>query len=456
MVYLMNSNSSVFRAYDIRGIYGKDIDDEFAKALGATISRLFGKARIVVGRDVRPSSKELFEAFTTTLVSSGMSVIDIGEVPSPVLYYSARKLGMDLGIMITASHLPPEWNGFKFCDSLGIVMSEGTGLEKIRTAFRTGHGNSHNGGSIEKRNMIREYTEHVSGMFTTKRRMRIAVDYGNSVTSLVMPHIFRILGFDAIEINRELDGTSPNRASEPSETSLQSLREAVIEHRAEAGIGYDGDGDRVAFVDHEGKIHSSGNMLIPILAGHYLRSNPGGCIVYDVTCSSSVDEYIASMGGRSIITRVGHSYCASEVLKSGALFGGQYSGHLSFPEMGCSDDAMFASLKILQIISESGKTLTDLVSEIPKKQSTGIYEYPVSDGIKFTVMDRLYDNIKESGYRISRLDGVKIFRNGGWVLIRPSNTSSLIRINTESNTAKEAKTLMEFGKELVREAMNND
>ncbi len=445
-----------FRAYDIRGIYGKDIDEEFVRKLGYAIASLGIYKKIVIGRDIRPSSETIFKELTNSFVSFGLHVIDVGVLPSPVLYYSTRKLKGDLGIMITASHLPPEWNGFKFCNSEGILMSEDNGIERIKNEFEKSSKILKSEGKIEVKNMVQDYINYLSNLFNIRSTLKIVVDYGNSVTSLVMPYIFKNLRIETIGLNQELNGLSPSRSSELTNESLNTLKYKVMEEGANLGVAYDGDGDRVAFVDNNGNIYNTGNSLIPILAKHYLKMYPGGKIVYDVTCSDSVKEYISNLGGFSIITRVGHTFITQEVIKNKALFGGQYSCHFCFPEMGYSDDAMFASLRSIQILSEWKISLQDIIKEIPKKVTTDIYEYYVGDESKFEIIKKIYDKLKNSSFKILTIDGIKIYKNDGWVLIRPSNTSPIIRINAEANNLNDAKKLLEFGKNLIKEALNYD
>lgn len=452
---MQDSITNIFRAYDIRGIYGSDLFGETAERIGvAACADIGSKGTIVVGMDARESSGVLKSALIEGMTSAGCNVIDIGTVPSPVLYFSAKHLTADRGVIVTASHLPPEWNGFKFCDKGGIVISEGTGLEKIRSAFFEKDAEQGQQGSVvDYREILLDYSSYISGKIRIKKGLKAVFDYGNSVTSLAMGPILQKFPINATEINKEIKQSSPDRTSELTEEALTGLRIAVLEEGADVGIAYDGDGDRVAFVDGKGKILNTGNLIIPIFSNYYLERNPGGAVVYDVTCSDSVSEFIKSRGGRSIITKVGHSYCASEVIKSGAILGGQYSGHMVFPEIGCADDALYASLKMLEILSSSERTLNEMAGKIPQKKATGVFEYKVADSMKFDAVRKISKTIKKAGMQYADIDGLKILTDHGWVLIRASNTSPAIKINAESDTCEEAEALQEYGKNLVKEAI---
>jgi phosphomannomutase/phosphoglucomutase len=448
-------NYEIFRAYDIRGVYGKDLNEELANIIGKAYCSFLGNYSTVgVGRDVRQSSKSLSDAVISGLVDCGCNVIDFGTVPSPLVYFGVRHLNLNGGLMVTASHLPPEWNGFKFCDSNGILFSEGTGLEKIKKIVL-----DNNFLKLEKgkykgyKEISKVYLNYILRNINISKKLKIVIDYGNSVTANIVPHILKSIGMEIYNINESLDVKVPNRSSELKDESLQDLRKKVLETNADIGIAYDGDGDRVAFVDDKGNIYNSGNILIPIFAEHILKNNPGGKIVFDITCSSAVYDYVKSLGGEPIVTRVGHTYVANAVIENRALMGGQYSGHLCFIENNCLDDAIYASIKMLEILSSNNMKLSELTKKIPKYPVTGITEIRCDDSNKFSVINKVADLAKSLNFQIITIDGVKIIAESGWVLIRASNTSPIIRINAEGKTIEDAIKMQKIGENLVKEVM---
>lgn len=455
----MSTNEHIFRAYDIRGKYGIDLDEGFAFKLGQSISKAFGPSiKVVVGRDARNGSNLLSISLIQGLTSSGCEVIDLGLVPSPLVYFGTNHLRGDIGVMVTASHLPPDWNGFKLCNSEGIVISEGTGLEVLRKEFFENLKYKNVRGNLKHYpQIIDEYVKHVSSFITIKKTITVVYDYGNSVTSLVLPNLLKHFPINVREINSEVKRGQPERDSEPTVESLQPLKSAVLKFGADIGIAYDGDGDRVALIDGVGNIYTNGNVLIPLLAKYYLEKQKSGNVVFDITCSTSVSDYIRSIGGKPMTTRVGHSYCANEVKRSSALFGGQYSGHFSFPEMNYADDAIFASFRFLEQLSNSKESLLAMVQKIPKRASTEIFEYIVNDTEKFKIVVKLKEELKKKGVEFDETDGLKIYFDRGWILIRASNTSPIIRVNAEADFDERARGLLETGIKFVSTGVfNND
>ncbi len=447
---------NTFRAYDVRGVYGKDLNEEIAERLGKAFGTFLGSdKRVGVGRDVRLSSNSLHESLVKGLISVGCEVTDFGELPTPLLYFGTWYRKLSGGIMITASHLPPEWNGFKITGSTGIILSDGTGLEKIKEIFFKGGFSKTKIGKVSNDKIINDYVDFVSSKIKLKSKFKIVFDFGNSVTASVVPSISKKLNQDSKFINKELDGTFPNRASEPSEESLQGLKKKVLEEKADIGIGYDCDGDRVAFVDEKGRIFASGNITIPLLATHMLLQNPGKKIVYDITCSSAVGDYIKKLGGEPVIVRVGHSYCASEVLRQNALFGGQYSGHTAFPEVNCADDAIFGSLKIIEAMSWSGKKLSTLVDDIPAYFTSKLREIKCDDSLKFGIIETIKAKVKSLPYKIIDIDGVLLFDDRGRVLIRASNTGPVIKVNAEGKTRGICDFFQKLGEKLVTDEIDD-
>lgn len=447
---------NAFRAYDIRGIYGENLDEEVAERTGKSVGTMLGPGKTVaVARDVRLSSDSLRDALVKGILSTGCKVIDFGRVPTPLLYFGTWYNKLDGGVMITASHLPPEWNGFKISGKTGVLLSDGTGLEVVKDIFFKGEFAKEEAGEVVYKDVIGDYIDYVSSKTTTNRKFKIIFDFGNSVTSLVVPSLMKKLGHEVYGINVELDGTFPNRTSEPTEEALQNLRKRVLDEGADIGIGYDADGDRVAFVDEKGRISASGNITIPLLAKYFLRGKKGGKIVYDVTCSSSVGDYIRKLGGEPIIVRVGHSYCATEVLNQKALFGGQYSGHTAFPDVNCADDAIFGSLKLIEAMSAYSKRMSELIEDIPAYFISKLKEISCDDSTKFDIVERVKKKAETMPYKLIGIDGVLLQNDSGQVLIRASNTSPIIRVNAEGKTEEDKDSFQRLGESLVEEAIHN-
>ena len=280
-------------------------------------------------------------------------------------------------------------------------------------------------------------------------------DYGDSVTSLVLPKIISKLNIHASSINDCLLEDSPNRPSEPREDTLIGLRDAVLSSNSDLGIAYDGDGDRVAFVTKSGRIITSGDFIIPIFAHDKLVENPGAKIVIDATCSSAVTNYIKMIGGLPVITKTGQTNVVRKVMSENAVFGGQYSGHMVFPENMNSDDAIYSSLKMIEILNKHGSDyLSDFLNALPKRVQSGMLEIPCKDSIKFRIVSQVIKEVKKLGYSYDLTDGIKVFNGDAWVLIRPSNTSPIIRVKSEGDTEKEVESMQMLGESMVMEEIN--
>jgi phosphomannomutase len=448
----------IFRAYDVRGLFPDQLNEDVAYAIGRALASTIGKrSAVAVGRDVRSSSIAIHRALCDGITAQGVNVIDLGEIPSPVLYFITRSLELAAGAMITASHLPPNWNGIKFCDSRGIVISDGTGLEAIKQAVTSAEKYTGNRGKIHLYNKaLVDYVKYVSERINIGRKLSVVFDYGNSVTANVVPLILAEFGLECKQINTEQGNF--RRSSELTSESMGDLKRTVLNTNSDLGIAYDADGDRVGFVDNLGNIYPTGESIIPIFASNALALSKGEIII-DVTCSSSISEFISQQGGTPVVIRVGHSYCANEVLIRNALFGAQYSGHYSFPEMGCSDDAIFASLKMIEILSRSERSLSQLVAGLPVSYASKMVEVECPDSKKFLVVATVSYKAKNMGYRVEEIDGVKIYSKRDdreWVLVRASNTSPIIRINADGKSRESSQDLLSLGVNLIIEVMHNN
>ncbi len=441
----------MFRAYDIRGIYGKDLTTDFAETIGKAFGTIIGSGKkLAVGRDVRIGSEQLKDAVVKGLVSTGCQVDDLGIVTTPILYFGIAHNRKDGGVMVTASHNPAEWNGLKLCREKGVIVGQGSGMEEIKEIIVNGKFiKSKTKGKVETyRGIVNQYAAFVLGKIRIERKLKVVLDTGNSVSGIVAPKLFRQTGCRVEVINEELDGTFPSRSPEPTEASLQQLISAVKKARADFGVGYDGDGDRAVFVDDKGRV-LTGDYTSVIFAQAFITKGKRK-VVYDVSCSSAVEEAIKAKGGIPVVERVGRPFMMDRALREKAVFGGERSGHFYFPDIYGLDDGTFASLKMAEILSRARMPLSRMVDKIPKYYSSTV-NVPFPDEHKFTVIERLKAKFEEKGFQIIDIDGVKAQDENGWVLLRSSNTEPLIRIFAEGKTHAKLTQLLGLAERMLKE-----
>ena len=441
----------MFRAYDIRGIYGKDLTTDFAETIGKAFGTIIGSGKkLAVGRDVRIGSEQLKDAVVKGLVSTGCQVDDLGIVTTPILYFGIAHQRKDGGVMVTASHNPAEWNGLKLCREKGVIVGQGSGMEKIKEIIVNGKfTKSKTKGKVETyKGIVNQYATFVLDKIRIERKLKVVLDTGNSVSGIVAPKLFRQTGCRVEVINEELDGTFPSRSPEPTEASLQQLISAVKKARADFGVGYDGDGDRAVFVDDKGRV-LTGDYTSVIFAQAFITKGKRK-VVYDVSCSSAVEEAIKAKGGIPVVERVGRPFMMDRALREKAVFGGERSGHFYFPDIYGLDDGTFASLKMAEILSRAGMPLSRMVDKIPKYYSSTV-NVPFPDEHKFTVIERLKPKFEEKGFQIIDIDGVKAQDENGWVLLRSSNTEPLIRIFAEGKTHAKLTQLLGLAERMLKE-----
>jgi len=460
----MELNQNVFRSYDVRGVYGKDFDESFAENLGKAFAtfinaRAEGKPAVrtvAVGRDIRLSSESLSRALIKGLTDAGCDVVDIGTVPTPTLYFSVVHLKTDGGIMVTASHNPPEFNGFKLVGRAGDPISDGLGLEKIKdVVLGRKYANADRKGTARRYTKIfDDYASFVLPMISLKRSLKVVLDTCGSVPGLLAPGVLEKAGCEVITINRDLDGTFKLRSPEPKADNLKDLQDAVTANRADLGIAYDGDGDRAVFVDETGNVIDSGSAIIMIFAEHYLKRNAGSKVAFDLGCSAAVEDMIKNLGGVPIVTPVGTANLKRSMISEKAIFGGESSNHMYFSETFNFDDAVFASLKMAEIISEIG-SLSKKLGSMPKRPYLSEWDFECQDEKKFGVIGRLKDKFRTSGMRFSELDGVKLLRDDGWILWRASNTRPQVKVYLEATSGERFEELKNFAKAELLEAMGD-
>ena len=430
-------NKNIFREYDIRGVVKDDLTRDVVEKLGMAMgTRLIkeGGKKIAVGRDVRLSSPELLDYLSSGLCSTGCDVVDIGTLPTPLLYFAQYHLDVQGGIMITGSHNPPEFNGFKLLINKGTIHGEE--IQKIAREMEAGN-HASGSGSVEFSNVIDPYIEMVKGKVSISGNPKVVVDSGNGCGGLVAPRLLRELGCEVVELYSEPDGTFPNHHPDPTVVSnMADLQKAFVEHKAALGIGYDGDADRIGVVDDRGKL-LYGDELLMIFARDMLSRIKGGKVIFDVKCSSNLPEYIKRFGGVPIMSATGHSIIKQRLQDENAQLAGEMSAHIFFAEDYYGyDDALFASARIIQIADRTDKPVSRFLEDVPKTYSTPEIRIDCPDDVKFGVVAELVEYYRGK-YDVIDMDGVRIEFDNGWGLIRASNTQPVLVLRFEAKSEEE-------------------
>ncbi len=434
-------NPQIFREYDIRGVVEKDLNPQLVKKLGqgyATYLSRFGKKKVVVGRDGRLSSPSLRDSLIQGLLAGGMEIIDIGVCPTPVFYFSLFHFDQEGGIMITGSHNPPEFNGFKVC--LGKETIYGEEIQNLRRIIEEGNF-VQGSGTISYKEIIPTYQDYLLQNIRLQRKIKIVIDSGNGTAGAVAPKIFRSLGCEVEELFSEIDGRFPHHHPDPTiPENMKDLIAKVKETGAEVGFGYDGDADRIGVVDHLGNI-IWGDQLLILFAREVLKHHPGATIVSEVKCSQNLYEDIARHGGRGIMWKAGHSLLKSKMKAEKALLGGEMSGHIFFADRYFGyDDAIYASGRLLEILSQTEKRIPELFSDLPKTYSTPEIRVECPDDIKFNLVEKVRDSFRQE-YPIVDVDGVRIIFPDGWGLVRASNTQPVLVLRFEARSPERLKEI---------------
>jgi phosphomannomutase / phosphoglucomutase len=431
-------NSQVFREYDIRGIVADDFDDEFVIDLGrgyATLLHRAGKKTITLGRDCRLSSDRLRDALAEGLLSAGIDVVDIGVVPTPLLYFSMLSWKMDGGVMITGSHNAAEYNGFKL--GVGPTTIHGAEIQRLREIIeRRDFVTTGAMGSFSERAVIPDYNEFIMSQFKLKPGLKVVVDGGNGCGGVIAAPLMKRLGLDTIELYTEMDGRFPNHHPDPTvEENMRDLVAAVKENHAAIGIAYDGDADRVGAVDENGKI-VWGDELMVAFSRAILRDRPGATIIGDVKCSKRMYDDIAQHGGRPIMWKTGHSLIKSKLKEEHAALAGEMSGHMFFADRYFGfDDAIYASFRLLEIVSREGRGLAAILADLPASHFTPEIRLDCPDDRKFEVVRQAADFFRRH-YEVIDIDGVRVNFDDGWGLVRASNTQPALVTRFEATSEK--------------------
>ena len=430
--------SHIFRQYDIRGIVGEDLDAEVTEAVGRAFGsrvRLDSSSRsptVAVGYDNRSTSPALAKGLIAGIRSAGVDVLDIGTVPTPVLYWSEVTLGADAGVQITGSHNPPEWNGIKMTH--GGSSLYGDAIQDLLRSIQASNFTSGSGG-YERITVLDHYVDDIAGRFNLERPMRVAVDCGNGTGSILAVRLLEAIGVEVTPLFCESDPTFPNHHPDPTvDDNLIDLIRSVESGNHDLGVAFDGDADRIGAIDDQGQI-IRGDILLLLFGLDLLKKRgPGQKLIFDVKCSQVLPELFEKAGGEPIMWQTGHSLIKNKMRETGALLAGELSGHIMIADdyLGF-DDALYNACRLIEIISRSGRTLSEMVSDFPEYRSTPEIRIDVTEDQKWTVVSEALVYFKEK-YDVISVDGVRILFGDGWALLRASNTQPVIVARFEARS----------------------
>jgi len=428
----MNVNPYIFREYDVRGLAEGDLTSDVARAVGRAFGTYVGAgASVTVGRDVRLSSPRLNGEFSRGLIESGCQVVELGVVPTPVVYYARVKLDAGGSAVITGSHNPIEYNGFKLAK--GELSLYGPEIQELRTTIESGRF-ADGPGSASAYSVVSDYCREVLSRVQAARGLRVGLDCGNGTTGPVVTGLMKELGMEATVLFSEPDGRFPNHLPDPTVPAyVEELRKLVVREKLDLGIAYDGDGDRIGAVDDTGRI-VWGDQLVALFAGEILKSHPGGTIIFDVKCSQGLEEHVRAAGGRPLMWRTGHSLIKRKLKEEKGLLAGEMSGHMFFADDYFGyDDAIYASMRLVSLLSRSGEPLSAMVNALPRYVSTPEIRLDCPEEVKFDLVERLKSSFKAE-HEIIEIDGARIQFGDGWGLVRASNTQPALVARFEAKT----------------------
>jgi len=432
---------SIFKAYDVRGIYPEDLNEDVARRVGAAFARFVESDRVVVGRDMRTSSPSLANAFAEGVTAEGGSVVDVGGVSTDALYFASGKLDLP-GVMFTASHNPARYNGMKMCRAKAVPIGSDSGMNEIRATAET-LDPPKTTPRVEEADILSDYAEHCRSFVDvgTLRPLKVAIDAGNGMAGKTVPIVFEPLPFGVSPLYFELDGNFPNHPANPiEEANLVDLQKLVLDQGCDVGIAFDGDADRMFLVDEKAEL-VSGSLTTAMVAQTLLKKYPGEKVIYNLICSWTVPEVIEENGGTPIRTRVGHSFIKQVMAETGAIFGGEHSGHYYFRDNFRADSGMIAAMLVLEAMSASAGPLSEILEPFRRYSASGEINTEVAD--QEGTIERLAR--AHSDGKIDRTDGLTVEYEDWWFNCRASNTEPLLRLNLEART----KGLMETKRDEV-------
>ncbi|MFO7807623.1 MAG: phosphomannomutase/phosphoglucomutase [Candidatus Moraniibacteriota bacterium] len=438
-------NKEIFKAYDIRGVYPEEIDEKTVYNIGRALVEYLQAKKIVIGRDIRNSSESLEESLVEGITDGGCDVILLGLSTTPMVYFASGKLDVDAGVVITASHNPAEFNGLKFCKKNALPIGEGSGMEEIRDlAIQGEFPKAEEKGEVFKNDEVRRsYIGYMTGFFETSGKQRkIVVDYANAM-GILDREVFEQFPEDlsVSYLFEDLNGNFPNHEANPLKTeTLEKLSKKVVENKVDLGVAYDGDADRVGFIDEKGEVVPM-DFTTALIGEEILKKHPGGLILVDLRSSNAVKEFLEEAGGKVEHCRVGHSLIKSQMRKEGAVFAGELSGHYFFDENFKAEMPTLAVIMILNLLSETGKTMSELTQDLRRYYHSGEINSDVGD------KEKVFNKLKEKYVdgELNEMDGIRIDYPDWWFNVRASNTEPKVRLNLEAKN----KELMEEKREEV-------
>ncbi|WKS65376.1 MULTISPECIES: phosphomannomutase/phosphoglucomutase [Corynebacterium] len=446
---------AVIKAYDVRGVVGEDIDEDFVRDTGAAFAAILreeGENTVAVGHDMRPSSPALAQAFAEGVVSQGLHVTLLGLTSTDELYYAAGSMEC-AGAMFTASHNPAKYNGIKLCRAGAVPVGQQTGLEEIKQMLIDGTP-SYDGpnGAIAEQEILTGYADFLRHLVPLEesKPLVVAVDAANGMGGHTVPAVFDGLPFDVRDLYFELDGTFPNHEANPLDPkNLEDLQKFTVEQNADIGLAFDGDADRCFVVDEKGQPVSP-SAICALVASRYLDKFPGATIIHNLITSKTVPELIAEKGGTAVRTRVGHSFIKAQMAEHKAAFGGEHSAHYYFQEFWNADSGMLAAMHVLAALGQTDKPLSELMAEYSRYEASGEINSTVADQKAATqaVLDELADKIES----VDELDGVtvELKDTDAWFNVRASNTEPLLRLNVEAKTSEEVQQIVDEVLAIIR------
>lgn len=444
-------NPEIYREYDIRGVPGQDFDEEFAYELGRAFARLVAEKagkRVSLGRDCRLSSPSLAEALLRGMLDSGLEVINLGIVTTPMVYFSLFHLNLDGGVQVSGSHNPPDQNGFKIC--IGKETIWGEEIQRVRKIIETKDFPAGKG-TVKEYELSTPYVEYILKTVRLAKPLKVVIDAGNGTAGPVAPRVLRGLGCELTELYTEMDGHFPNHHPDPTVlNNLQELRETVLKLKADVGIGYDGDADRIGVIDDKGNV-IWGDILMILLSRALLQEVPGATIIGEVKCSHRLYNDIKAKGGKPVMWKAGHSLIKAKMKELGAELGGEMSGHIFYKHRWFGfDDAIYTSARLLEILSRTDKKLSELLADVPPAVNTPEIRIKSSDEKKFEIVAKVREHFQKLGYKVIDTDGMRLEFPDGWGLVRASNTQPMLVMRFEAES--EAR-LLEI-KKLVEDEVN--
>ena len=448
-------DESIFKAYDIRGVYPESLNEGVAREIGRAFVNYLGLtgSRVLVARDMRLSGEALGEAFISGVTGAGADVLDLGLISTDALYFAVGHLEEPGGAMITASHNPKEYNGFKLCREDAIALSGEQGIGQIRDLIVSGKlpETAVYVGSVEESDIAEDYARHCLSFIDTEglRPLKIVVDAGNGMAGKMLPPIFEKLPFEYVPMYFELDGSFPNHPPNPIEPqNIKELQERVVAEGAEFGAAFDGDADRVFVVDEKG-VTISGDLLATLVANNVLEKEPGATILYSAVCSKAFPELVEREGGKAIRTKAGHSIIKPQMRQNAAAFGGEHSGHFYFRDNYFADSGIIAMLTVAELVARQKGPLSELLAPIDPYVRSGEINSKVKDQeAMLKEVEKYYTQRDEP--KIDHLDGLTVDFGDWWFNLRPSNTEPLLRLNVEASDRETMERERDELLELVR------